>query len=339
MDDWEHFSATELGAFSQHELQETTTAKGEKIAYRGDKLAYVKDYLVNNEIGYGTFGVTYLALKSGREYVVKEIETPIAENEFKALKELGYDCSRFVNCPVDFIKGPLTSYVISEYIPGTDLIKFCQKSEENYEIDRRFRRTFLSQMLQALNYIHEKQVYHRNITPKNIVYVQASNRFFLVDFSFACVAQKRFWGLGTPKPSCPKGRCIGTPLFVPNSYLLEHLCGMHSSDEDMIALMRRNDTFAIGVIGFLLAEGRYPWNAVAHGDTLIYDDREAVITQKTPEGEYDVLVNLLGSNWRAMTIYESGYNYFAQPEERLLQEPPKNNYFVYFKSLDIIPGI
>lgn len=323
MDDWEEITA-KTAENLRNGLVEEVLPGGVKAGHRGKNLSYIKDYLIQSQIGYGTYGKTYIGIKNGREYVIKEVEKPYGENEIKALKQIGLNCTRYVNCPVEIITGFGTSFLVTEYIHGSNLERYC--SQEN---SRSFRRNFLAQMMSALDFLHKSEVYHRNITPKNIIYVEPAQRFYLIDFSLSCFGKKQLLGFATSKPSCPTGECVGTPLFAPNSYFMN--CGSSVPDKIWFETMQANDTFALGVVAFLLAENKWPWPVTQN---LLYEDRETIVTTRATVDEYNLLVDLLKANFSIDAIYGTNYEYFKKPEDKLDMEPVKSTMFVYFASLD-----
>lgn len=68
-----------------------------------------------------------------------------------------------------------------EYVPGDLLFDACQCLGAMGEDAGRF---FASQMLETLEYIHSKQVVHRDLKLENIL-VDSNFNFKLVDFGYA----------------------------------------------------------------------------------------------------------------------------------------------------------
>ena len=76
------------------------------------------------------------------------------------------DC-QFVIKMVEFYQSPGESVIITEYLEGSDL--FASLSEETFELTEAKCRVIVSQVLDALVYIHRLRVVHMDIKPNNIL--------------------------------------------------------------------------------------------------------------------------------------------------------------------------
>lgn len=230
--------------------------------YDGNQLVSIKDYEVVKKLGQGGFGTTYLAIKDGKEYVVKEMKSKDASDEYSALTSLGYNCIKHINCPVELIKSSGdVSYLITLFIPGKDLDYYVKNT-----VSQKFINDMMKQLLSAISFIHSEGIAHRDIKPGNIMYVEPTNTFFLIDFGIACFPPKGGRGI-----YCPLA-CTGTPLFMHPSYLEQ--CNLNRSDASFFEILKRNDRFALGVTFFLIIEKTYPWRVITGRDgysTYNYD--------------------------------------------------------------------
>ena len=73
-------------------------------------------------------------------------------------------------------------YFVTEYVPCGDLFNLCMKMGVMGEDAGRF---FFSQMLDAFEYMHSRNVAHRDVKPENILVDEKLN-LKLADFGFAC---------------------------------------------------------------------------------------------------------------------------------------------------------
>ena len=76
------------------------------------------------------------------------------------------DC-KFVIKLVEFYQSPGESVIITEYLEGSDL--FASLSEPDFELTEAKCRLIVSQVLDALVYIHRLRVIHMDIKPNNIL--------------------------------------------------------------------------------------------------------------------------------------------------------------------------
>ncbi|NUP50810.1 MAG: protein kinase [Catenulispora sp.] len=107
----------------------------------------------------------------------------------------------------------------------------------------------LAKLLDAVNYMHSKGLVHRDIKDANVLANTSGSAVTLIDFGFCKSvddASNRtgdsFWRAGAPRFSPPsKLRSPGKPEPT-------------------------HDVFAVGVIGYRLLTGEYPWSVGAHED-------------------------------------------------------------------------
>lgn len=74
-------------------------------------------------------------------------------------------------------------FIIEEFIDGYEVTAIV----ENDTLDEEIVIDILGTMLDILKKVHQKKVFHGNITPKSIVFHPATSKFFLTDFSSAAV--------------------------------------------------------------------------------------------------------------------------------------------------------
>jgi len=96
----------------------------------------------------------------------------------------------------------------------------------------------LAQVCQALEYAHDRQVFHNDVSARNIVISQQDSTATLVDFGIASDSHD----IRTSRPA----HLLGTPGYVPP----EILKGGRPSP--------RSDLYALGVVAHLFLAGRTP---------------------------------------------------------------------------------
>ncbi|ACB51203.1 serine/threonine kinase [Crocosphaera subtropica ATCC 51142] len=150
----------------------------------------VDRYQIEQEIGNGGFGVTFLAkdtrMPSERKVVIKKlkpinqsnVDYEIIKNSFQkeaaVLEELGRN---HPNIPelYDYFEDEGEFYLVQEYIEGKTLAEISPISQE---------RTFsiLTSLLRTLQYIQDKNLIHRDIKPENIIIRSSDGLPVLIDF-------------------------------------------------------------------------------------------------------------------------------------------------------------
>ena len=97
----------------------------------------------------------------------------------------------------------------------------------------------IKELLQVLEYMHGKQVTHRDIKLENIIYDPKTQKLKLIDFGFCCLGNQSLQTL-----------YCGTPSYMaPEIVSKTPYCGPPT------------DVWATGVLMFCLSTGRLPFKA------------------------------------------------------------------------------
>lgn len=164
-------------------------------------------YLVGSVIGKGGFGITYLCFDINRKcrVAIKEYFPDYCAHRTLGAKTVGisHDTAEykkgvekfykeakllagFRNCPsivnvLSFFQENNTAYLVMEYLDGCDLKTHFRSGahfDENYVI-------FLTiEVLKGLKLLHDKKIYHRDISPDNI-FICKNGQIKLIDFGSA----------------------------------------------------------------------------------------------------------------------------------------------------------
>lgn len=126
----------------------------------------------------------YTATRFGRKYVLKALAEPYREStpHIEMLRKefsigVGLDHPNIVRL-LDF--GRMDSigwYIQMEYIDGITLDQFLETKPSTAT-----RRKLLYQLLDALSFLHERQIIHRDIKPSNILITRNGSTIKLIDF-------------------------------------------------------------------------------------------------------------------------------------------------------------
>ena len=130
------------------------------------------------------FNAIYVAKRFGRRYILKALAEPYREStpHIEMLRKefsigVGLDHPNIVRL-IDF--GRMDSigwYIQMEYIDGITLDQFLETKPSTA-----IRRKLLNQLLDALAFLHERQIIHRDIKPANILITRNGSTVKLIDF-------------------------------------------------------------------------------------------------------------------------------------------------------------
>jgi serine/threonine protein kinase len=172
-------------------------------------------------------------------------------------------------------------YLVLEYLESGTLkdrqrarLQFAKESEQKTELlfSAQESLVLLSQMADALNYAHSKNVIHRDIKPANIMF-RSDGKAVLTDFGIAkSVADNR--------ELTQTGFAVGTPAYMSPEQKLG------AADID-----GRSDLYSLGVVFYELLTGRKPFRTTSGN----YADLRKQLEAEAPElpGEIAYLQPLL----------------------------------------------
>ena len=170
----------------------------------------MKDYIVQSQLGKGTFGVVYkVKNKSGQLCALKKInddddprKQKYKEGEIDVIKkDLQHDNIVKV---YEFFMHQGTVYISMELCEGGDLNEYFIQNrpgiQERYE--------FMVDTARGLNYLHNQEIIHRDIKPENVLLKHNGHRFVckISDFGIARIKLDRHDTFNT---------YIGSPAYIP----------------------------------------------------------------------------------------------------------------------------
>ncbi len=128
-----------------------------------------------------------------------------------------------------------TPFLVMEYLDGPGL-QFLLKRHD--PVIEGHRAQLVRQMAEALQYVHEKGFIHRDVCPRNFIYLPQSQSLKLIDFGLTVPATEPFM-----RP----GNRTGTPL-----YMSPEVVRRRATDQ-------RLDIFAFGVSAYQVCTYELPW--------------------------------------------------------------------------------
>ena len=134
-------------------------------------------------------------------------------------------------------------YLVQEWVDGTGLRALIGEHHERLEGNRL---AILSQVADAVEYMHQDKYLHRDICPRNVL-VTAQIQVKLIDFGLTLPYRPEF---------CRPGNLTGTP-----QYLAPEIMKRSPTDH-------RVDLFALGVTAYETFTGQLPWGEYDSPDLL-----------------------------------------------------------------------
>ncbi len=154
-----------------------------------------KRYRILRELGRGGFGRTYLAEdinRYGEHCVLKEfspvVHSPKAAELFDRESSMLYNLQhpqipRFRELLRTDIGGNPSLFLVQDYIPGQTYEEILiSRQQQGKNFNEAEVTQLLFQLLPVLEYIHSKNLIHRDISPDNIIQHDADKLPFLIDF-------------------------------------------------------------------------------------------------------------------------------------------------------------
>ncbi|KAM4026646.1 serine/threonine-protein kinase DCLK3 isoform 2-T2 [Anomaloglossus baeobatrachus] len=228
-----------------------------------DRMDIDKYYEIGRSIGDGNFAVVKECRlrKTNQEFAMKIIDKAklagkedIIENEVKIIKLLSHP--NIIKLLHDF-ETDNEIYLIMEYIKGGDLFDAITESIKFTEHDAAL---MLSDLCEALVYMHSKNIVHRDLKPENLLVQNnpdGSCTLKLADFGLAVFVSE------------PIFTVCGTPTYVAPEILSEKGYGLEV------------DMWATGVILYVLLCGFPPFRSPERNHEELFE--------KIQRGEYEFL--------------------------------------------------
>lgn len=231
------------------------------------------DYEIVSVLGAGGFGVTYLVKHRtmGDRFALKEyfpqsladregagtvvVRTHTFEEDYyrglhgfleeaRIVRRLrGHPNVVHVNT---FFEANNTAYMVMEYYAGQPLTAFRRQNGD--QLDEATLRRIFNPVLDALEYVHQQGVVHRDLKPDN-VFLCEDGRPILLDFGASRIA-----AAGSTVPMT----AVLTPGYAPpEQYISE------DSGETILRQGPWSDLYALGATLHMLACGRAPYDAMS----------------------------------------------------------------------------
>ena len=262
---------------------------------------FFNKYHCIKKIGQGSFGDIYEAYYNNEKYALK------FENRKK-----NYNLLQNEAAIINYLKGPNIPFVKSFGFTAQYNILVMQllgKSLENLLMERKIfsLKTVCMvgyQMINILEFIHEKHILHRDIKPDNFVMGldELSNIVYLIDFGLA----KKYRSMTTliQYPMVKKNKLTGTARYAS----INALKGYEHS--------RRDDLESVGYILIYFLKGKLPWQGI---HTKTKEEKYQKILEKKMEISSTELCDGIPNEFVEFLEYIKNLGYNEKPEYEMLR--------------------
>ena len=213
---------------------------------------FIGAYRVLREIGRGGMGVVYLAMRDDGTFRKNVALKVLSRDQVNPEFVLRFRQERQVMAALDHPNiarildgGDITDgmpWYAMEYVEGLPIDKYCD--EQRLSLSGRI--SIFQDVCQAVHYLHQNSVVHRDLKPTNIL-ISADGVVKLLDFGIA-----KFVGaaaLSSNDLTSVQGRPM-TPIYASP----EQISGA--------TLRKTSDIYSLGVILYRLLTGRTPWESL-----------------------------------------------------------------------------
>ncbi|KAM8824765.1 myosin light chain kinase, smooth muscle [Synchiropus picturatus] len=207
-------------------------------------------YLIGEKLGVGKFGQVFKLVhkETGRVCAGKfykgrrQKEREAARKEIELMNHLHHP--KLVQCLAAYDHKP-EMVMVMEFIAGGEL--FERIVDDNFEHTESASVHYIQQILEGMDYMHQRSIVHLDLKPENIVCVDSTGTSIkIIDFGLACKIEK----------NTSLKVMQGTPEFVAPEVI------------NFEPVSFSTDMWSIGVICYILLSGESPFQGSTDTETL-----------------------------------------------------------------------
>jgi serine/threonine protein kinase len=220
----------------------------------------------------------YVAIKLIRHSLINQRVIDDTQREIAILQDLSKDgCNPHIVCYYDSFtikyseadeESIVKKYfaIVMEYIPGDNLQRVLEGHLRNFTlIPNDTVLQYMNILAQTLDYLHDRNIVHRDIKTSNIVIDKDVIKY--IDFGFSCFTLPNRY-------SCLYS-AVGSPSNMsPELWHISMGRLKNFSTEKLYELFKKSDVWALGIVFYEILYGNLP-QELLHAQTLI-DVREVV---------------------------------------------------------------
>lgn len=211
-------------------------------------------YQILQSLGRGGFGETFLAvdthMPSARKCAIKQLQPTIEaaeippwlqerfQREAAILEELGENQPQIPQLYAYFSEGG-NFFLVQEWIEG---ITLSQKHQQQGNLSEAEVRQILLELLPVLDYIHRRNIIHRDIKPDNIILRANDGKPVLIDFG---IVKEAIATAVNFSAKAPYSAVLGTPGYM-------------ASEQAAGRPVYSSDLYSLGLTAIFLLTGKTP---------------------------------------------------------------------------------
>jgi len=131
--------------------------------------------ILHNLISSGKFSTVYKGQRSSDNsfVVIKKLNRQLSSDR-RVVQRFQQESAFNIDSPylvkiLEYVNDEENHYIISEFINGFNLKQICNSKVLKKQANPRFFLKAISGVLEALNYLHSREIFHRDIKPSNIM--------------------------------------------------------------------------------------------------------------------------------------------------------------------------
>ena len=256
-----------------HHLETLNVETPEKLAIRRSTFVFHKttnvllDYSIGPELGIGAFGSVRTAFHkaTGQERAIKTVKKEKVCKDMQARSKFftEIDVLREINHPnilqlYEFYEDKKSFHLVTEKLNGGELFEFIVSSEM---LSESIAAHFIQQILNAVNYCHQRGIIHRDLKPENLLLDKRSPNAILKVIDFGAS--------GLINESEHLKARFGTSYYIAPEVLRRDYT-------------EKCDIWSCGVILYILLSGKPPFSGKTD-DQIIKSVKKGVYSLSAPE--------------------------------------------------------
>ena len=263
---------------------------------------FFSKYKATKKLGEGSFGKVYKAEYNGEDYAIKM--------EYKSKEQGLLEIEATI---MSYLKGPNISYIKSYGYSGKYNVLVIQLLDKSLEdLFNKYTKFSIKttsmlgyQMVNILQYIHDRHIIHRDIKPDNFVMGAKENndRLYLLDFGLA----KKYRSSRTlvQYPYIKKKKLTGTARYA----------SIHALEA--YEQSRRDDLESVGYVLMYFLRGELPWQGLR---VKSKEDRYKRILEKKKETSTEELCVGFPEEFYQYVEYCKNLEYEENPDYDMLKQ-------------------